>query len=75
MGVSQESTLSVTLFSNKLMNGVLRHVDSYTDHVVRASSLIDDNNFKGEHLQIKHIEKWKERDKRATNTVHLVIKY
>ena len=38
------------------MNGVLRHVDSYTGHVVRASSLMDDNDLKVEHSRIKHIK-------------------
>ena len=28
------------------MNGVLRHVDSYTGHVVRASNLMDDIDIK-----------------------------
>ena len=28
--------------NNEWMNGVLRHVDSYIGHVVRASNLMDD---------------------------------
>ena len=36
------------------MNGVLRQVDSYVGHVVRASSLMDDIDLKDEHLHIKH---------------------
>ena len=44
------------------MNGVIRHVDLYKSHVVRASSLMDDTDLKGEHLQIKHKHIKKERD-------------
>ena len=29
------------------MNGVLRHVDSYTGHVMRASKLMEDIDLKG----------------------------
>ena len=54
------------------MNGVLRHVDSYTGHVVRASSLMDDIDLKGEHLQNKHIEK-KNVETNMQPTVHLYV--
>ena len=52
------------------MTGGLQHVDSYTGHVMRESSLMDDIDLKGEPLLIKPIEKWKGDDKHATNTIY-----